>query len=110
MDVQSFDDFDEMFERMQRDREAADARVQPWQAAIKPGDYFQRNSGYGFHIYGEVLPDPEPREEFLKHYRFCKAYSVACADGELGDVHVSTIDKLIEKTVFEDARKRGWSP
>lgn len=89
---------------------AADARVQPWQAKIKPGDYFSRQSGYGFDIYGEVLPDPEPREEHLRHYRFCLCYSVACVDGEMGDVHVSAIDRLISQLDFEIAQKRRWEP
>lgn len=32
--------------------------------------------------------DTEPR---LKHYRFCRCFSVACPEGELGDVHVSVV-------------------
>lgn len=95
MSVQSFDSFDEMMEQMRRDQEAADARVQPWQAEVKTGDYFQRPSGYDFSIYGEVLPEEEPRDPNLRHYRFCKCYSIACVQGEMGDVHISTIERLL---------------
>ena len=110
MSITPFDSFDEMMERMRRDQEAADARVVPWQAALKPGDYFRKPSGYDFSIYGEILPDEQSREKELQHYRFCKAYSIACPQGEMGDVHVSTIERLLTRTEFEDARQRNWYP
>lgn len=110
MSVQSFDSFDEMMEQMRRDQEAADSRVMPWQADIKPGDYFRKPSGHEFSIYGEVLPEDESREPALRHYRFCKCYSIACVRGEMGDVHVSTIEALLTRDEFEDARRRAWNP
>ena len=110
MDVTPFDSFDDMMEQLRKDSEAADARVLPWQEAIKPGDYFRRPTDYGFNIYGEVLKEDEPRESQLRHYRFCKCYSVACVDGEMGDVHVSTIEKLLSQVEFDDARRVGWQP
>ncbi len=108
MPVYSFDDLDDMFEHMREDMDEADSRVKSWQACIKPGDYFMRESGLGFTIYGEILDEEEPRPEHLKHYRLCKAYSQACRQGEMGDVHVSTIDELIFKEQFEAAQRSGW--
>lgn len=108
MGVESFDDLDEFFERMEKRMEEADARFQSWQAAIKPGDYFVRYNPLGFNIYGEILNEEEPRDKHLRHYRFCKGYSVACPDGEMGDIHVSQIEALISQETFEAMRKRGW--
>lgn len=60
MDITPFDSFDDAMERLRRDREAADTRVQPWQTRIKSGDYFRRSDWYGFNNYGEVLSEEEP--------------------------------------------------
>jgi len=88
--------------------DAADALVKPWQAEIKPGDYFQKDSRLGFMIYGKILPEEEPRDPHVQHYRLSQAYSVVCEHGEMGDVHVSKIDTLIDESAFEEAKKRGW--
>jgi hypothetical protein len=37
-----------------------------------------------------------------------EAYSVACLEGELGDIHVSSIDRIITADEFLNARERGW--
>jgi len=97
-----------MMEGMRKDMEAADQNVKPWQAAIKPGEYFQRYNQLGFTIYGEILQEEEKRPNHLKHYRLCRAYSVACPQGEMGDIHVSTIDALLSRELFDTARQRGW--
>lgn len=39
-----------------------------------------------------------------------RAYSLACPQGEMGDIHVSTIDEFMSKEQFESARARGWDP
>ncbi len=104
------DDLDQLFQELNQDREAADARVQSWQAAIKPGDYFRRATPYGFPIYGEILEEDEPREPRLQHFRLCEAYSVACPEGEMGEIHVSTIDAIISIQQFEVYKRRGWQP
>ncbi|MDO8508561.1 MAG: hypothetical protein Q7S27_02650 [Nanoarchaeota archaeon] len=98
------------FEILKRDMREADSRVKPWQSEIRPGEYFVRRSGLGFNIYGEIVPDEEPRENHLRHYRFCRGYSIACMEGELGDIHVSTIEALLTKEEFEGAKQRGWRP
>jgi len=109
MTVEPFDDLDDLFEKMSANMDAADTRVKPWQAHLKPGDYFVRWSFLGFSIYGEILHEDEPRDKGLEHYRLCRAYSVACPQGDVGDVHVSTIDALLSKRTFEDAKTRGWA-
>lgn len=57
MTVRGFDSFDDAMDDLRRDMDAADAHVQPWQAEIKAGDYFQRASGFGFEIYGITVSD-----------------------------------------------------
>lgn len=108
--VEAFENFDEMMEVLRQRMDEADKRIHPWQALIQPGEYFVRPGPQGITIYGEVLKDPEDchRDALTEHYRLCKAYSVACPYGELGDVHVSTIEKIISKDEFEAARRREW--
>ncbi len=110
MDIQPFDSSEEFMRSLRRDMDAADARVQPWQVAIKPGDHFRRESEYGFPIYGVVLNEDEPREQHVRHYRLCNCYSIACPEGEIGDIHVCTIDELINQCDFDSAKQRAWNP
>lgn len=107
MTIYSFDDTDDMFEAMRKDQETADARVHPWQEAIKHGDYVVR-PGPGFPVYSEILEEPEDRPSELKSYRFTRSYSAACPKGELGDIHVSTIERKLSKREFLEAMGRGW--
>jgi len=104
--IQEFDSFEEMMEAIERAREEADKRVKPWQRKIKVGDYFEKETPYGFKVYCEVLDEYD--EPHLKNFRFCRCYSVACPDGELGDVHVSTAKRKITKEEFEEMKRRGW--
>lgn len=110
MDFQAFDTLDEMMQAITKAREAADRRVKSWQAAVKPGDYFAQDTDYGFMIFGHVLAT---EDDFYKadegmHYRCCNCFSVACPDGEVGDVHVSVISALISKTMFEAIKANNW--
>ena len=109
MAIYLFGDSDDMFEQMRRDQEAADACVKPWQATIKAGEFVVRDSDRGFAIYSEILPDPEEREPHLQHYRFTRSYSIACPNGELGDLHVSTIERKLTEEEFRAAEDREWS-
>jgi hypothetical protein len=60
--IETFASQEEMLEWMEEQRRAADARVQPWQAAVQPGDCFVRTD-QPIAIYGEVLePPPEDRK------------------------------------------------
>jgi hypothetical protein len=109
---QAFDSLEEMFAALDEARIAADGRVKPWQSEIKPGCFFVQLTDLGITIYGEIL-DPGDDEYYKtpdgKYYRFCKAYSVACIEGEMGDVHVSVISGIISKSLFEDIRMKGWN-
>ena len=108
MEVEFFSSTEEAIERLEEARKAANGRVKPWQAQVKQGQYFVVVCDEGLVIYGEVLEDYQ--EERLQHYRFCKCYSVACPQGELGDVHVSTITRVITKVEFDEAHQSGWLP
>jgi len=55
MEVEFFDTAEEAAERLTKAMKAADARVQHWQAQVKPGDCLMCDSGEGFPIFGEVL-------------------------------------------------------
>ena len=107
MKVEFFDSVEEADARLREAMKAADARVRPWQAAIGPGDCFVADSGEeDLLVFGEVLE--AYAEPHLKHYRLCRCYSAACPEGEVGDVHVSTMLCVIDRGVFELARQHGW--
>ena len=111
MKYTSYNSLDEMFEGLGSAMKAADSRVKPWQEQVKPGDFYVQDTEYGFKIYGEVLKtDEEPiyKQAHMKHYRLAKAYSNACPEGEVGDVHVSSIEKILSKEEFEEARDNYW--
>lgn len=110
MEFESFDSYEAMMDAINKAREEADKKVQPWQAVIMPGDFFLQATPYGFLIFGQVL---EGEGEFYKseegkNYRFCKCYSVAVPEGEMGDVHVSVINLVIKEKVFNKFRDKGW--
>jgi hypothetical protein len=67
-------------------------------AGFGGGDYF--------FVFGEVLKHYEKMHR--RYYRFCRYYCVACPEGEVGDVHVSTILCLISRGLFEQLRQEGW--
>ena len=73
---------------------------------VKKGDYFYKAHEAGISIYGEILRVYKNKN--MNGYRFVKAYSIACPKGELGDIHISTIEKILSNAEFEDARKRDW--
>jgi hypothetical protein len=104
--VEFFNSMEEALERLEQARKAADARVRRWQARAKPGDCFVTVAEDDLVIYGEVLECYD--EDRLRHYRFCRCFSVACPEGEIGDVHVSTIVRFINREEFEQARQKGW--
>ena len=104
MNMQFFDSYEDMMNAEREAREAADDKVQTWQERIKVGDCFRHSTPYGFEIFGEVLGGCE--EEHLKNYRYCCCYSIACREGERGDVHVSVIDSLLDRDTFEQIKKK----
>jgi len=107
MKVEFFDSLEEAQARLRRARKAADGKVKPWQAAIRPGDCFIADSGEeGLLVFGEVLEGYT--EPHLRHYRFCRCHSVACPEGELGDMHVSTVLCRVSRAFFDEMRQEGW--
>ena len=106
MEIEWFATPEEAAKRLDEAMKAADAKAQPWQAALEPGDCFVMETEGDFLIFGEVLEGSEPGR--CQHYRFCRCSSVACPEGELGDVHVSAILSVIDRELFEGAREKGW--
>ena len=104
--VEFFGSMEEAMQRLEEARKAADARVKPWQADARPGDCFAYFDDDDLVIFGEVLERYD--QHGMQHYRFCRCYSVACPEGELGDVHVSTILCRMSPGAFERAKKQGW--
>ena len=99
MQITFYDSTEEMFDALKTAMEDADAEVKDWQKEVKRGHCFRQEANYGFDIYGEVLEDDYTGN--LQHYRFCKRYSVACPEGELGDVHLSSISGILSRDEFE---------
>ena len=54
MEVKFYDSWDDMFDAEEKARKAADGRAKGWQQELEPGDYFLKDSGYGFPIFGKV--------------------------------------------------------
>ena len=107
MKIEFFDSHEAAMRRLDEAMKAADARVVAWQAVLRPGDCILSIVEDGLVVFGEILEGyPEPH---LKHYRFCRCYSVACPEGELGDVHVSTVACRISRGFFEQMRQAGWA-
>lgn len=125
MKIKDFNDMSEILAEEQAAQDEADERVRPWQADLKVGDKFVKYA-HGLVIFGEVLdPVEEERkagadedeveytrelysEPHMQNYRMCRCFSVTCPNGEMGDVHISTIGAVITNDQFEDARKAGW--
>ena len=106
MKIEFFDTLEAAQARLREAMEAADGKVTPWQAAIGPGDCFIADGGEeDLLVFGEVLEGYT--EAHLRHYRFCRCFSVACPEGEVGDVHVSTILAVVSRAFFEAMRQAG---
>ena len=104
MNITFYNSTEEMLDDLSKAMQAADEKVKPWQAQIKKGDCFWQDTEYGFQVYGEVLRNAYRKKE-LKHYRFCKCYSEACPEGEMGDVHTSVVGGLLTREEFEEKIK-----
>lgn len=129
MVVQSFDNFEDMMKAVNRGVERAKASATPRQNAITFGDYWMApRPDWDLVIFGYVMTedelysssayngvDPEEIEyekaamaaSYADGFRFGRAYSVACPEGELGDSHVCTMIQ-ITKEQFERAKDNGW--
>jgi len=83
---------------------AADARVQEWQGQVKTGDCFKQTTTDGLEIFGEVLRGYNLPDR--SNWRECRCFSFVCPEGEMGDVHVSQMDELIDRKTFESVRDK----
>jgi hypothetical protein len=110
MEIRFYKSFEEMMEAERSAQKAAAVRTADWQKRISNGHCFASISPYGFPIFGEVLDDYRSESPEIRYYRLCDCYSIACPEGEKGDVHISTIDALVTKNAFNAARKMGWLP
>jgi hypothetical protein len=128
MTVTSYDSVEDMFEALQSAKKAADAYVQEWQRTAKAGDCFLRYiHSPSIAIYGEILDPAKPADgdttitdeelaedaELYTHphmqsIRFSRCFSTACPQGELGDVHLSTLTSFLTAAQFARARELGW--
>lgn len=129
MPVVFYDSPEEMFEAIGRGVEAAKKRATAKQNAITYGDYWMRAFEdiliFG-HIYSEEelwtaeaelgASEEEIKEEkemmagnYENGFRFGRAYSLICPEGELGDTHVSDMIPITQQE-FEDAEDLYWIP
>ena len=117
MSIRTYSSIDDMIADIQADGKAADARVEQWQTELADGDCFMRIVdawGETVTIYCEIVPLEYEEDRLLhadphmKNYRFCRCFSRMCPDGELGDVHISTISAKLSRKAFEEAQAAGW--
>ncbi|MBW1731415.1 MAG: hypothetical protein JRJ75_11075 [Deltaproteobacteria bacterium] len=121
--VTLYDSFEEMMEDLGRAIRRADTMVRPTQAAIRAGQYFiNLRHGRDLPIFGEVLDigklgyDEEEQEYInnqyaqphMRFFRPTRCYSMACPEGEVGDTHLSEVDAIIDRELFEHYRENGW--
>lgn len=135
MHFETFDSVEDMFDAIEANERAAEAAVREWQKRIKVGDYVMRHdSDEDIWIYTEIL-DPIAGEEKLcdpnnpedqEHMallrdawspggpkrcrRWGKHYSIFSPNGELGELHISTVTAIIPKLVFDVATNENSSP
>ena len=88
----------------------ADLKVQQWQAALKPGDFYvfiDDNSDLIF--YGQILPLlhkidlPNPN-----NFRRAKIHHVHKPEGVVGIFHVAWASGILSQEQFEKARDMHW--
>jgi len=129
MTIQFFDNTDDMFTAIRRGVEAAKARATPRQNAITYGDYWLRVVD-DFVICGRITPQEElwateaelgasaeeiesekemQEASYADGFRFGRAYSIVCPEGELGDTHVSDMVPITEEE-FNQSKGLNWIP
>lgn len=124
-----FDSLEGMFAALEVSRTTADAQIRPWQRALSVGDCVLRyDSDMDLFIWGRLRdPVADDREcgadedevaytqelyasPHMAGFRAGRHFSVVVPDGELGDIHVSTVICKISQAQFDAARAAGWPP
>ena len=126
-----YDSFEDMMEAERKAREAADARVRPWQLKSRAGDILVSDPGHGFPVFHEILDNEKIVKENLRkygddyedegiyvldtysqphmeNYRFTRSYSVVVPEGEYGDIHLSIAIGKVSREVFGELKKNGF--
>lgn len=128
-----FGSLDEMFAAQAEAEKVANDNVLPKQREITWGTYWMRPTDDGIIIWGYVMtldeviqeeieysypdePEVDPTairshftERYERGYRYGRAHSLWCPEGELGDSHISVLWP-ITKEDFELAKTSGWNP
>lgn len=100
--VETCDSIEALLKAQELAEKAADQRVQGWQAQVKEGDCFIQRTPDGLEIFGEVLGPGLGG----KNWRRCRCYSLGCPEGEVGSVHVSQMNDLIDRERFKSVRDK----
>jgi hypothetical protein len=116
MRIVPIDNLDTFFESLAENQQRADAQVEPWQSEMKDGDHFVHivDMDGPVAIYG-VIEDSKYEEDLelynephMKNYRMCRCWSILCPEGELGSIHVATIQKKLSPSQFNLASQSDW--
>ncbi len=104
--VQTFESHEEFKNAIFENERIAYDSTEEWQKNLKPGQFYI-SLFQDMIIYGKIL---EIIEEDGKpsNYRFVKAYSEMCQEGELGEMHVSTVTCSISECLFDFAMQSGF--
>src|SRR5689334_588961 len=103
-----FDNVDDALNESTPQAEVAAANVQPWQAALQPGDFCVVLHGDGVS-YVEILAAPgDVCPPMTAHQRWTRGYSQVEHTGELGARQVSVVAGLLNREQFERALRLGW--
>lgn len=130
MSFQEFGSWEEAMDAIAKAEQAANDRATEEQRSITYGDCWLTFDGASqLVIFGRVQSLTDLRAEmrgrgmsqeetdedvrsivnaFARGYRFGRAYSIACVEGELGDTHVSVMTP-ISHSAFDDAEAVRWN-
>lgn len=65
----------------------------------------------GLCSYAEYMGELESRQSpHMRNFRFVRAYSTLCPEGELGDWHISTVLCVLTPQQFKEASEALWQP
>ena len=116
MEIQGFDNIEDMFAAIEGSRSIAKSRFEQMPSRVRNSlkaeeQKYVQDSGYGFLIFGEakVSEHEEDREMDAEQpwYQLVRAYSSACPDGELGTTPVCDMTPISDE-MFENAKAAGW--